>query len=264
MVGDVNVFAEANAAAKVVSIAARGSAVVAVDVQDFSNFLRLPLLSHAVVNFDVSTSSGGGGGGSSDIAGDDGENLLSPFRPVVSSALEVRNAVISISVTAVQCIDQCIAELAQRPPGVVVETDESVARRSNTAENAEPPALAKPTPLPITRQSRMRSKRYVITNHTDRNLWFGQVSTTETLCLRAGEESPYRWRTIPALVPGPGGRKGGSSRLVLMLRISLQRDSGSGGGYNGPGARSGGGCGEWTEPFPADDEGMFMVGHGFQ
>lgn len=264
VVGDVNVFAEAGVAARLVSTAARGSAVVAVDVQDFSNFLRLPLLSHAAVNFDVSTSSGGGGYESGDTSGDAEEDLLSPFRPIASSVLEVRDAVVSVSVTAVQCIDQCIVELAQRPSGVATEKNESVAHQGNTTEKVAQPALAASTPLPPPRQSRMRSKRYVITNRTDRNLWFGQVSTTETLCLGAGEESPYRWRTIPALVPDTRGRTGESSRLVLMLRLALHRDSVSGGGYIDAGAGSGGGFGVWTEPFPADHEGTFMVSHGVQ
>lgn len=258
VVGDVNVFAEAGKAARLVSVAARGRAVVAVDVQDFSNFLRLPLLSHAAVSFDVSTSSGGGGG-SGDTTGDEEGDLLSPFRPVASSALEVRDAVVSVSVTAVQCIDQCIAELSQRPPGTVTEKNESVARQGSASENVAPSYLSASVPLPAPRQHRMRSKRYIITNHTDRNLWFGQVSTTETLCLRAGEESPYRWRTIPPLVSGAAGRKGDSSRLVLMLRLAFHRDSGSGGGYTGAGAGVGGGYGGWTEPFPADHEGTFMV-----
>lgn len=262
VVGDVNVFAEAGAAAaRLMSVAARGSAVVAVDVQDFSNFLRLPLLSHALVKFDVSTSSGGGG-------------LLSPFRPIVSGAVDVNDAIVSVSVTAMQCIDQCIAELAQRPAGVAaaVATDEPAARESNdndndnATENVASSILAKSTPPPIPRQSRQRRKRYVITNRTDRNLWFGQVSTTETLFLRAGEETSYRWRKIPpALAPGAAGGKNDASRLVLMLRLALHRESGSGGGASvGAGAGFGGGYGAWTEPFPADHAGTFMVSRAKQ
>ena len=263
VVGDVNAFAEAAAAAaRSVSVAARGSAVVAVDVQDFSNFLRLPLLSHALVKFDVSTSSGGGGG--STAVGDDDEGLLSPFRPVASAAVDVHDAVVSVSVTAMQCVDQCIAELAQRPPaGAVVAT-----RGGSTAENAAPPASAS-APAPAPRQPRRRrSKSYVITNRTDRSLWFGQVSTTETLLLRAGEETSYRWRTIPPTpAPSAAGRDDDSSRLVLMLRLALHRDSGSRGGGAGGHAGAvpgfGGGYGAWTEPFPADHQGTFMVSRGF-
>ena len=282
VVGDVNVFAEAGAAARLVSVAARGSAVVAVDVQDFSNFLRLPLLSHALVKFDVSTSSGGdggsggggGGGGGNGSGTTTGDSLLSPFRPVVSGAVDVHGAIVSVSVSAMQCIDQCIAELAQRPAGVVaaaaVATDEPSARESNTSynnnnavtENMASPNLANSSPPPLPRQSRRRSKRYVITNRTDRNLWFGQVSTTETLFLRAGEETSYRWRTIPpAPASGAAGRNDDQSRLVLMLRLALQRESGGGGASAGAGAGFGGGYGAWTEPFPADHTGTFMVSH---
>ncbi len=258
VVGDVNIFAEATAAARLVSAAARGSAVVAVDVQDFSNFLRLPLLSHALLKFDVSTSSGGGsGGGASGTTAGDEEGLLSPFRPVASGAVDVHDAVVSVSVTALQCVDQCIAELAQRPPGAVT---------GSATESAAPPALAPaPPPRPPSRQSLRRSKRYVITNHTDRNLWFGQVSTTETLLLRAGEETSYRWRTIPS-TPAPGAvdRNDDALRLVLMLRLALHRDSGGGGGGGNTGAVPGfgGGYGAWTEPFPADHEGTFLVSRG--
>lgn len=259
VVGDVNVFAEAGAAARLTSVAARGSAVVAVDVQDFSNFLRLPLLSHALVKLDVSTCSGGRNG------------FLSPFRPIVSGAVDVHDAIVSVSVTAMQCIDQCIAELAQRPAGVAaaVATNEPAARESDTTttENvASSSNLAKSTPPPLPRQSRQRSKRYVITNHTDRSLWFGQVSTTETLLLRAGEETSYRWRTIPpAVAPGAARRKDEAPRLVLMLRLALHRESGNGGGASaGAGAGFGGGYGAWTEPFPADHAGSCMVSHAKQ
>lgn len=264
VVGDVNVFAEAGAAARLVSAAAaRGSAVVAVDVQDFSNFLRLPLLSHALVKFDVSTSRSGGG---SDGAAT-GDGLLSPFRPVVSGTVGVHDAIVSVSVAAMQCIEQCVAELAQRPAGVAVPvpTNESAVRGSSSdaTENVALSTLAKSPPAPLPRQSRRRSKRYVITNRTDRSLWFGQVSTTETLFLRAGEETSYRWRTIPPKTASAAGtRKDEASRLVLMLRLALHRDSGSGGSASvGAVAGFGGGYGAWTEPFPADHAGTFMVSH---
>lgn len=257
VVGDVNFFAEASLAARWLSVAARGSAVVAADVQDFSNFLRLPLLSHAAVKLDVSTSSGRGGTGRMAA---EGESLLSPFRPIASGAVDVNGAVVSVSVTAMQCIDQCIAELTRRP------SDEPATRPSTTTAEAKPSVVAVPAPVPPTRQPRQRSKRYIITNHTDRNLWFGQVSTTETLFLRAGEETSYRWRTIPqALAPGAAGRKGDdASRLVLMLRLALHRVSGSGGGYAGSGSEHGGGYGAWTEPFPVDHVGTFKVGLSYE
>ncbi|CAM9544192.1 unnamed protein product, partial [Ectocarpus fasciculatus] len=250
VVGDVNFFAEASLAARWLSVAARGSAVVAVDVQDFSNFLRLPLLSHAAVKLDVSTSSGRGGSGRMAA---EGESLLSPFRPIASGAVDVNGAVVSVSVTAMQCVDQCIAELTRRP------SDEPASRPSTAAAEAKPSVVAVPEPVAPPRQSRQRSKRYIITNHTDRNLWFGQVSTTETLFLRAGEETLYRWRTIPhTLAPGAAGRKGDDvSRLVLMLRLALHRVSGSGGGYAGADSEYGGGYGAWTEPFPVDHVGTF-------
>ncbi|CBN76641.1 conserved unknown protein [Ectocarpus siliculosus] len=250
VVADVNFFAEASLAGRWLSVAARGSAVVAADVQDFSNFLRLPLLSHAAVKLDVSTSSGRGGTGR--MVGE-GESLLSPFRPIASGAVDVSGAVVSVSVTAMQCIEQCIAELTRRP------SDEPATRPSTTTAEAKPSAVAVPAPVPPPRQPRQRSKRYIITNHTDRNLWFGQVSTTETLFLRAGEETLYRWRTIPhTLAAGAAGRKGDdASRLVLMLRLALHRVSGSGGGYAGAGSEHGGGYGTWTEPFPVDHVGTF-------
>ncbi|CAN0568660.1 unnamed protein product, partial [Ectocarpus sp. 12 AP-2014] len=220
------------------------------DVQDFSNFLRLPLLSHAAVKLDVSTSSGRGGTGRMAA---EGESLLSPFRPIASGAVDVSGAVVSVSVTAMQCIDQFIAELTRRP------SDEPVTRPSTTAAEAKPSVGAVPAPVPPPRQPRQRSKCYIITNHTDRNLWFGQVSTTETLFLRAGEETLYRWRTIPhTLAAGAAGCKGDdASRLVLMLRLALHRVSGSGGGYAGAGSEHEGGYGAWTEPFPVDHVGTF-------
>lgn len=252
VVNDVDVFAEAGSEARSVSLAARGSAVISVDVQDFSNFLRLPLLSHALVRFDVSTCS---------VAGDVGEDLLSPFRPVASGAIDVDDAVVSVSVTAMQCIEQCIAELSQRPTGVGTTADGTATRQSEHVDSG----LTVPVPPPTPRQSRQRSKRYLITNHTDRNLWFGQASTTETLLLRAGEETSYRWRTIPpALAPGASGRKDGASRLILMLRLAIHRDTSSGNGSVGVAARFGGEYGVWTEPFPADFEGTFRVGHFFR
>lgn len=257
VVGDVNFFAEASLAPRWLSVAARGSAVVAVDVQDFSNFLRLPLLSHAAVKLDVSTSSGRGGSGRMAA---EGESLLSPFRPIASGAVDVNGAVVSVSVTAMQCVDQCIAELTRRP------SDEPASRPSTALAEAKPSVVAVPEPVAPPRQSRQRSKRYIITNHTDRNLWFGQVSTTETLFLRAGEETLYRWRTIPhTLAPGAAGRKGDhASRLVLMLRLALHRVSGSGGGYAGAGSEYGGGYGAWTEPFPVDHVGTFKVGLSYE
>ncbi|CAM9091454.1 unnamed protein product [Hapterophycus canaliculatus] len=254
VVGDVDVFAEAGLAVRSVSSAARGSAVVAIDVQDFSNFLRLPLLSHALVKFDVSTSSVGGGSGA--LAGDNGEDLLSPFRPVASGAVDVSNAVVSVSVTAMQCIEQCITELSQRPPDVVTTAGGMATR---PGEDADSSVLTVPVLPPPLRQPRQRSKRYLITNNTDRNLWFGQDSTTETLLLRAGEDTSYRWRTIPpALATGLSGRKDHASRLVLMLRLSMHRDASSGNESVGTVAGSGGRYGGWTEPFPADYEGTFM------
>ncbi|CAM9973105.1 unnamed protein product [Ectocarpus sp. 8 AP-2014] len=183
----------------------------------------------------------------------EGESLLSPFRPIASGAVDVSGAVVSVSVTAMQCIEQCIAELTRRP------SDEPATRPSTTTAEAKPSVVAVPAPVPPPRQPRQRSKRYIITNHTDRNLWFGQVSTTETLFLRAGEETLYRWRTIPhTLAAGAAGRKGDdASRLVLMLRLALHRVSGSGGGYAGAGSEHGGGYGAWTEPFPVDHVGTF-------
>lgn len=257
VVADVNFFAEASLAARWLSVAARGSAVVAADVQDFSNFLRLPLLSHAAVKLDVSTSSGRGGTGR--MAGE-GESLLSPFRPIASGAVDVSGAVVSVSVTAMQCIDQCIAELTRRP------SDEPATGPSTTTAEAKPSVVAVLAPVPPPRQPRQRSKRYIITNHTDRNLWFGQVSTTETLFLRAGEETLYRWRTIPhTLAAGAAGRKDDdASRLILMLRLALHRVSGSGGGYAGAGSEHGGWYGAWTEPFPVDHVGTFKVGLSYE
>lgn len=257
VVCDVDVFAEAASAARSVSVAARGSVVVAVDVQDFSNFLRLPLLSHALVKFDVSAS--GVGGGSITTAGGDEEYLLSPFRPVASGAVNVHDAVISVSATAMQCVEQCIAELSPRPSDVGTSAGGTAAR---PGEDADPSGLTVAVPPPPPRQSRQRSKRYLITNHTDRKLWFGQASTTETLLLRAGEETSYRWRTIPPpLATGASGRKDDASRVVLMLRLALHRGFGGGSGSVGAAAGFGGGGGAWTEPFPADYEGTFMVGH---
>ncbi|CAM9524405.1 unnamed protein product [Scytosiphon promiscuus] len=251
VVDDVDIFAEAGSAARWLSVAARGSAIVSVDVQDFSNFLRLPLLSHALVRFDVSSSGVGGG-----IAGGDQEDLLSPFRPVVSGAIDVHDAVVSVSVTAMQCMEQCIAELSQRPPVMIMTADGAGTR---LGEDADPSKLMVPAFLPAQRQPRQRSKRYLVTNHTDRNLWFGQASTTETLLLRAGEETSYRWRTIPpVLTTCASGRKDYASRLVLMLRLALHCNSSSGNGSVGAAAGGGGDFGAWAEPFPADYEGTFM------
>ena len=86
----------------------------------------------------------------------------------------------------------------------------------------------------------------MIENFTDRTFWFGQVSTTETLLLRAGEDRCYRWRKIPAPIQGEGGGSGRGSRLGLMLRLALHHDSDSS-------------FGAWTEPFLADQAGTFMV-----
>lgn len=251
---DVSVFAEASSAAASLVATTRGSAEVAVDVQDFSNFLRLPLLSHALVKWDFATSGGRGGA----VGGD--EDLLSPLRPVAAAAVEVHNAVVSVSVTSMQCVEQCIAELSQQSAGAVAVGEGSSTRGMcvGTVESTKPSASA--CFPPPQRQPRQRSKRYVITNLTDRVLWFGQGSTTETLLLGAGEETSYRWRTTPAAVAtASASRKDGVSRLVLMLRLALHLDPGRLGDQVGADSESRADSGPWTEPFPADDAGSYMV-----
>lgn len=264
VVDDVNIFVEVGQAARHFAATTRGNALVAVEVQDFSNFLRLPLLSHALVNWDVATCSGDTG-----VTADGKEDLLSPFRPSASAAIDVQDAVVSVSVAAMQCINQCIEELSKRPSGfltggVNLTTRESLVggakrpKRSPSAGSLQTPPQS--TKAPLTRLSQPRNKRYVITNLTDRTLWFGQVSTTETLLLRAGEDTSYRWRTIPATFEGiAAGEKDGASRLTLMLRLALYRESVSGGGFPRAGTGFRGEFGAWTEPFPADHSGTFMV-----
>lgn len=254
VISDVSVFAEASSAAGSLAATTRGSAEVAVDVQDFSNFLRLPLLSHALVKWDFATSGGRGGA----VGGD--EDLLSPLRPVAAALLEVHGAVVSVSVTSMQCVEQCIAELSQKASGVIAAGERSTSHGVcvGTVENTTPTAST--CSLPPQRQPRQRSKRYVVKNLTDRVLWFGQDSTTETLLLRAREETSYRWRTTPAAVAtASASRKDGLSRLILMLRLALHLDPGRLGGQVGadPGSRAD--SGPWTEPFPADDAGSYMV-----
>lgn len=233
---DVHVFVEMEIGVATTMAATRGSAMVNVEVQDFGNFLRVPLLSHALLTWNVS---GRGGGGN-------GQDLLSPFRPVVSAAVEAHGAVVSVSVTAMQCVDRCIGELTRQRS---LADGSRTTRKKSAVETAGVVTASAPehTPPPQ-RQTRQRSNRYLITNSTDRTLWFGQVSTTETLMLRAGEDKSYRWRKIPAPVEGGPG---GGSRLALMLRLALHRDSGNG-------------FGAWTEPFLADHAGTFMVRAGRQ
>lgn len=203
--------------------AVSGSALVNVEVQDFGNLLRLPLLSHALFNWNVS-----GRGGNDD-------DLLSPFRPVVAASTGVHGAVVNVSVTAIQCLDRCVRDfLPQRPPV------------REAADISDPHAETAASPVASRVQSQQRSKRYVIENFTDRTFWFGQVSTTETLLLRAGEDRCYRWRKIPTPIQGEGGGSGRGSRLGLMLRLALHHDSDSS-------------FGAWTDPFLADQAGTFMV-----
>lgn len=254
VIGDVSVFVEASSAAASLAATTRGSAEVAVDVQDFSNFLRLPLLSHALVKWDFATSGRRGAA----VGGD--EDLLSPLRPVAAAAVEVHNAVVSVSATSMQCVEQCIAELSQQSSGAVAAGEGSSTREMcvGTVESKKPPASA--CSPPPQRQPRQRSKRYMITNLTDRVLWFGQDSTTETLLLGAGEETSYRWRTTPAAVAtASASRKDGISRLVLMLRLALHLDPGRLGDQVGADSESRADSGPWTEPFPADDAGSYMV-----
>lgn len=253
VMSDVSVFAEASSPAGSLAATTRGSADVAVDVQDFSNFLRLPLLSHALVKWDFATSGGRGGA----VGGD--EDLLSPLRPVAAAALEVHDAVVSVSATSMQCVEQCIAELSQQPSGAIAAREGSTTREVcvGTVESTKPSASACSPPQ---RMPRQLSKRYVITNLTDRVLWFGQGSTTETLLLRAGEETLYRWRTTPAVVATASpSRKDGVSRLILMLRLALHVDPGRLGGQLGADSGSRADSGPWTEPFPADDAGSYLV-----
>lgn len=210
--------------------AVSGSALVNVEVQDFGNLLRLPLLSHALLNWNVS----GRGGNDGD--------LFSPFRPVVAASAGVRGAVVNVSVTAIQCLDRCVGELLPRRTPV----REAGAIAAKSAISSEAPAETAASPAASRVQSRQRSKRYVIENFTDRTFWFGQVSTTETLLLRAGEDRCYRWRKIPTPIQGEGGGSGRGSRLGLMLRLALHHDPDSS-------------FGAWTEPFLADQAGTFMV-----
>ena len=254
VISDVNVFAAASSAAGPLAATTRGSAEVAVDVQDFSNFLRLPLLSHAQVKWDLATNGGRGGAAGSD------EDLLSPVRPVTAAAVEVHNAIVSVSVTSMQCVEQCIAELSQQPSGAIEAGEGSATGETHVGgvEGMKPSAsVCSTTPQ---RQPRQRSKRYVITNLTDRVLWFGQGSTTEALLLRGGEETSYRWRTTPAgVATASASRKGSVSRLVLMLRLALHFDSGELSDQLGADSGARGDSGPWTEPFPADDAGTYMV-----
>lgn len=273
---DVNFFAETGMAGGLLAAAIRGSAVMAVEVQDFSNFLRLPVLSHALVKLDVAISSGGESFG-------DG-HLLSPFRPVASAAVEIHDGVVSASVTAMQCIDRCIREMSRRstvesfgPAMSVHPKPPRSSTRTNTTCNLFPEEASKvlaperlvpPLPPPLTssiRQPSQRTKRYVLTNLTDRALWFGQASTTETLLLRPGHETSYRWRTIPSAgarsAAGHGKKDDNSSRLVLMLRLALYGES-KGNGSRFRAVRQGrleGGIATWAEPFPTDQAGKFMV-----
>lgn len=261
LVDDVNVFVEVGATGEntglvsvvETAVAARGSAVMAVEIQDFSNFLRVPLLSQGVMECDVivsSRSANTGRGKKND--GDSGDEfLLSPFRPVASAAVGVRGAVISLSATALQCVDRCLGELF----GGGESTREAFKNDVPSASSPTPP----PTPAPSPPQSLQRRKGYVVTNHTDRALWFGQVSTTEAEVLSPGTSTSYRWRTMPAPpVAAKGMRGGGRSRLILMIRLALHDNVHA--SPRSPGGRaSGGGFGAWTEPFPADHAGTYMV-----
>lgn len=278
VVDELNTFAEAGPsgaddalvpASAAAAAAVRGSAAVAVEVQDFSNFLRLPLVSHALVTWNVATSDGsgcgssgkGGSGGDGDGGGRVEAMLLSPFRPVASAAVEVQDAVISVSATAMQCLDRCLGELSLKPSvndeALSSSADASASRDSKhnvplTSPVSTPHPLSPLPPPPLPQQR----KGYVVTNCTDRSLWFGQVSTTETVVLNPGVSTAYRWRTIPTPAATAAGRKGEPlSGLELMLRLALHRDNGSSGGNGG----NGGSFGAWTEPFLADHAGTYMV-----
>lgn len=267
VVDEMYMFAEAGpsggdelalASAAVATAAVRGSALVAIEVQDFSNFLRLPLLSHALVTWDVASS----GYNERNRNGDTG-SALSPFRPVVSAAVEVRDAVISVSATATQCISRCLGDLSHDRFSDGTSDISIVARDVPSCPSKSLPSESSPPRLLLPRQER---KGYVVTNRTDRSLWFGQVSTTETVVLGPGVSTAYRWRTIPSPVAAAtGGAKGGApSQLVLLLRLALHQDRSSAArlrdtGGDGDDARGGASFGAWTEPFPADHAGTYMV-----
>ncbi|CAN0287278.1 unnamed protein product, partial [Discosporangium mesarthrocarpum] len=106
--------------------------VVACEVQDFSNFLRVPMVSNALLKWDATTSypphlspsqegkaadkTGGGAGSVGPDSSAMEETLLSPHRPALSVEVEVHDAVLSISATAIQCLDQCIGEMKKGSP----------------------------------------------------------------------------------------------------------------------------------------------------
>ncbi|CAM9947479.1 unnamed protein product, partial [Sphacelaria rigidula] len=199
---------------------------------------------------------GGGGGGGRGVHGGAGveEVLLSTFRPVTSAAVEMQDAVISVSATAMQCVDRCLGELSLKPPigdDGLSSTVSASANHESKGDGSLPSAVSSLPPL-----QRQRRKGYIVTNSTDRSLWFGQVSTTETVVLSPGVSTSYRWRTIPAPVAATAGgnETAEASRLELMLRLALHRDGRRGGGA---GAMTGS-FGAWTEPFPADRPGTYM------
>lgn len=289
---DMNTFIEAGpsggAPRPVVksAVATRGSVTVAMEVQDFSNFLRVPCVSHALVRWDVATSDGGeydvknGDGGGN--AGDE-QHLIPPIRPVASGALEILNGVVSLSSTATQCLSQSIGDFSsaadlERPSGGCGTP--AWRKEARGTSSLSPPSLqwssspiSSPSPSPspsaaaattaITAITRKRRKRFVVSNRTARALVFGQVSTNEAILLKPGISKSYRWRTIPAPRSPPesgGGTEGNSSSsLVLMIRLALPFDSNSQSPSTdgeSPGRNK---LEAWTEPFAADCEGTYVV-----
>lgn len=246
---DVNAFAEMgpNDGGMVPSTelagATRGSSLVAIEIQDFSNFLRVPLVSHALVKWEVATSNGGGKSAKIDKHGR--ALLLSRSRPIVSSAIEVANAVVNLSATSTQCLNQCLGEFVV---GHGLEGGTGDGESHGLLGNVSP-------------EIQRRRKGYVVSNRTDCTLLFGQVSTTEAIALNPGVSKSCRWRRIPAPTVKAEGKEahGGSPNLVFMIRLALPPDSNTlATSAVGSGA-AGGRIESWTEPFAADCEGTYMV-----
>lgn len=247
---------ETSSAGRETAMASKGSTVLSLEVQEFSNFLRVPFVSNAFIAWDVATSKGDGDGGDGGC-GDDaqrGRHVAHPPRPIVATALEVKDAVVSLSSTATQCFTQCLSELTAKK--------DSGARSSSDPGNGSgcSEGVSEGVSAPVARPR----KEYIISNCTDRALLFGQVSTTEAIVIKPSSSMSYRWRTIPSsATPGVGlqGGKGDSSSLILLLRLALpSADKGRGVPRDVHQPGGGSALEAWTEAFPADIDGTYMVG----